>query len=273
MNQEMLTYYNETGDKEWKRLEAMWTEFFVNSAFMKRYLKPESRILDIGAGPCRYSIALAQNGHSVWIADPAASLLEQAMQRANEAGVQERILGFDVLDVRDLSKFSDASFDAVLAMGPFYHLQDTFDRKIAAREISRVVRPGGYAFLAFVPRTYIVARCLADPEYFKSIAAPSELFNFWTNGRYDTSEPGRWTGAFCGKIGEMCDLFIDAGLERCQLVSSESVTMFMNMERLAAMIKMEEPARSQFEKLILECAEEPEMSGLSIHALYIGKRI
>ena len=89
MNQEMLTYYNETGDKEWMRLERMWTEFFVNSSFMKRYLKPESRILDIGAGPGRYSIALAQNGHRVWIADPAASLIEQAKQLASEASVQE----------------------------------------------------------------------------------------------------------------------------------------------------------------------------------------
>lgn len=273
MNQQMLTYYNDSGDKEWQRLEAMWTEFFVNSTFIKRFLKPNSRILDIGAGPGRYSIALAQNGHSVWIADPAASLIDQAKQRAHEAGVLEQILGFDLLDVRDLGKFSDASFDAALAMGPFYHLQEPLDRILAAREISRVLRPGGHAFLAFVPRTYVVARCLAEPSYFKSIASPNELVNFWATGCYDSGEPGRWTGAFCGKIGEMCDLFINAGLERCQLVSSESVTMYMDMEQMASLHKMKEPARSHFETLILECAEEPEMSGLSVHALYIGKRI
>ncbi len=267
----MLTYYNNSGDKEWLRLEAMWTEFFVNSAFLKRYLKPMSRILDIGAGPGRYSIALAQNGHSVWVADPAASLIEQAKLRVAEAGVQDRILGLDVLDVRDLSKFPNASFDAVLAMGPFYHLQEPLDQSIAAREISRVLRPGGYAFLAFIPRTYIVARCLADPGYFKSIEAPAELLKFWTTGCYESSVPGRWTGVFCGRIREMCDLFMDAGLEKCQLISSESVTMYMNMERLASLNQIDALARSQIETLLIESAEEPEMSGLSFHALYIGR--
>ena len=272
MNPEMLNYYNSSGDKEWQRLEAMWIEFFVNSTFVKRYLKPESRILDIGAGPGRYSIALAQSGHNVWIADPAASLIEQAKKRVSELGVQERILGLDVLDIRDLSQFPNESFDAVLAMGPFYHLQNAGDRSIAAREISRVLRPGGYAFIAFIPRTYMVARCLADPGYFKSIATPSELLNFWKTGCYDSGEPGRWTGAYCGRVREMCDLFINAGLEKCQLISSESVTMFMNMERLASLNQIEEPARSEIENLLVECAEEPEMSGLSFHALYIGRR-
>jgi ubiquinone/menaquinone biosynthesis C-methylase UbiE len=271
-NPEMLTYYNKSGDKEWRRLETLWIEFFVNSAFMRRYLNPKSRILDIGAGPGRYSIALAKSGHSVWVADPAAALIEQAKLHVTEAGVQQHILGFDVLDVRDLGKFPNGSFDAVLAMGPFYHLQDPLDRAIAAREISRVLRPGGFAFLAFIPRTYIVARCLADPGYFKSIEAPEELLKFWTTGCYESSEPGRWTGVYCGRIREMCDLFMDAGLERCQLISSESVTMYMNMERLSSLNQIDEPARYQIETLLIETAEEPEMSGLSFHALYVGKR-
>ena len=64
MNQEMLTYYNDSGDKEWQRLESMWTDFFVNPTFMKRYLKPESRILDIGA--CgSFNSNLSSNGRVI----------------------------------------------------------------------------------------------------------------------------------------------------------------------------------------------------------------
>jgi SAM-dependent methyltransferase len=114
------------------------------------------------------------------------------------------------LDARDLSLFPDSSFDAILAMGPFYHLQDSADRVLAAREISRVLRPGGHAFLAFIPRTYIIAQCLATPDYFRSIAAPDKLAEFWKTGCYDSIESGRWTGAYCGKIGEMRNLFLES---------------------------------------------------------------
>jgi ubiquinone/menaquinone biosynthesis C-methylase UbiE len=272
LNQNMLTYYNDSGDKEWLRLESMWAEFLVNSTFIKRYLKPNSRILDIGAGPGRYSIALAQDGHNVWIADRAVSLIAQAKERVSEAGVKDRILGFNVLDARDLSLFPDSSFDAILAMGPFYHLQDSADRVLAAREISRVLRPGGHAFLAFIPRTYIIAQCLATPDYFRSIAAPDKLAEFWKTGCYDSIESGRWTGAYCGKIGEMRNLFLESGLEQCQLISSESVTMLMDMETLASTGQVSGPERDQIEKLLIEASAEPEMAGLSIHVLFIGKR-
>lgn len=39
-------------------------------------------------------------------------------------------------DARDLSRWDDCSFDAVLSLGPFYHLPDPLDRAQAARELT-----------------------------------------------------------------------------------------------------------------------------------------
>jgi SAM-dependent methyltransferase len=47
---------------------------------------------------------------------------------------------------------SDASVDAVLLLGPLYHLLECFDRVRALREARRVVRPGGPVFAAVTSR-------------------------------------------------------------------------------------------------------------------------
>ena len=52
----------------------------------------------------------------------------------------------------DLSRFTDASFDLVLVMGPLYHLVEPSDRDRAIREALRVLAPGGLLFASFITR-------------------------------------------------------------------------------------------------------------------------
>jgi len=46
----------------------------------------------------------------------------------------------------------DASADAVLLLGPLYHLVDRADRAAAIREAARILRPGGPLFAAAISR-------------------------------------------------------------------------------------------------------------------------
>jgi SAM-dependent methyltransferase len=57
----------------------------------------------------------------------------------------------EVGDARSLW-LSDASCDAVLMLGPFYHLTERDDRIRAARESHRVLKSGGYLFAATITR-------------------------------------------------------------------------------------------------------------------------
>ena len=102
-----------------------------------------ARILDIGGGPGVYAAWLASLGYEVTLIEPVARHRGQAAEHgtfAVEAG-----------DARALDA-PDASADAVLLLGPLYHLVDQDDRAQALREANRVVRPGGLIAVAFISR-------------------------------------------------------------------------------------------------------------------------
>ena len=74
-------------------------------------LEPGERVLDVGCGPGRHSIALAEAGMSVTGIDVSAGFLEVARRRAEERGVK---VSFFQQDARTMP-FAD-EFDAVMSI-------------------------------------------------------------------------------------------------------------------------------------------------------------
>ena len=147
-------YYNENAEHEWLRLETDRIEFAITTARARRVpAGAAATVLDIGGGPGRYAIELARRGYDVTLADFSSSELAIARERADEAGVALEIVE---CDARDLSRFADGSFDAVLMMGPLYHLLDAADRAKAIAEAKRVLAPGGRYFAAYIVRTAVL---------------------------------------------------------------------------------------------------------------------
>jgi S-adenosylmethionine-dependent methyltransferase len=143
--------YRSAPEREWQRMERHRTEFAVTLRALDTHLPPApARVLDCGGGPGRYAIALAQRGYEVTLFDLSPELLAMAREKAVEAGVT--LSGFEQGTATDLSRFADDSFDAVLLMGPLYHLLDECDRKQALAEAYRVVKPGGPVFATFITR-------------------------------------------------------------------------------------------------------------------------
>jgi ubiquinone/menaquinone biosynthesis C-methylase UbiE len=65
-------YYAQFGEREWDRLADPADgaiEFAINSRAIARHLPAGARVLDIGGGPGRYAIWLAERGHHVVLAD------------------------------------------------------------------------------------------------------------------------------------------------------------------------------------------------------------
>ena len=101
------------------------------------------KILEVGAGTGRYSIALAKEGFEV----DAVELTDHNLQILNSKleGMQNiRTYQGNALD---LSLFSDESFDITLVLGPMYHLYTKEDKLQALKEAVRVTRKGGYIWL------------------------------------------------------------------------------------------------------------------------------
>jgi ubiquinone/menaquinone biosynthesis C-methylase UbiE len=111
-----------------------------------------ARILDVGGGPGVYASWLAELGHDVTLIDPVARHREEAAAHGSFA-VEDG-------DARALTA-PDASADAVLMLGPLYHLVDPADRARALAEAHRVARPGGLIAAAFISRQAAIIDCSA----------------------------------------------------------------------------------------------------------------
>jgi SAM-dependent methyltransferase len=109
---------------------------------LERFVAPGARVADVGGGTGRYAEWLAGRGCDVELVDPVGLHVERARGRGVSARVGE---------ARSLP-FADASFDAVLLLGPLYHLGERADRLDALREAVRVCRPGGVVATAAISR-------------------------------------------------------------------------------------------------------------------------
>jgi ubiquinone/menaquinone biosynthesis C-methylase UbiE len=128
----------------------------TNAAFLLPLLKPGMRLLDAGCGPGSITLGLAAAvapGEVTGI-DLSAESVRTAQDAAAAAGATN--VRFEQASIYALP-FADGTFDVAFAHAVFQHLEAPAE---AARELGRVVRPGGMV-------------ALADADYGGSIIAPA----------------------------------------------------------------------------------------------------
>ena len=113
--------------------------------------QPPIRIIDIGAGTGRYSVALAAEGYDV----TAVELVKYNLGILKSKGANVKAYQGNALK---LKRFPDNSFDLTLLFGPMYHLHSDADQVQALSEAKRVTRPGGIIMVAYVMNDYSVIK-------------------------------------------------------------------------------------------------------------------
>jgi len=104
-------------------------ELIRTQALLERLLPaPPAAIADVGGGAGIHAAPLAARGYEVHLVDPVAGHVAQA----SALGLASALVG----DARELP-FEDERFDAVLLLGPLYHLHERADRLAALAEARR----------------------------------------------------------------------------------------------------------------------------------------
>jgi ubiquinone/menaquinone biosynthesis C-methylase UbiE len=141
----MRDFYNELGDAEWSRLEDTprgRVSFEVHRRFLFRFVEPGSRVLEIGAGPGRFTMEIAALGATVVVTDISPVQLELNQVRVGSSTFEGSVESRELLDVCDTTRFDDGEFDAVVAYGgPLSYAFEKVD--VALEGLLRITRPGG----------------------------------------------------------------------------------------------------------------------------------
>jgi ubiquinone/menaquinone biosynthesis C-methylase UbiE len=237
-------------------------EFLRTMEILARYLPPPpARILDVGGGPGRYALALGEAGYEVELIDA----VELHIQQARSSGVEHASVG----DARQL-ELPDGSFDAVLLLGPLYHLTARAERIVAWSEAARVVRRGGMVAGAAISRFASLLDSLnlgflAEPGF--EALVDEDL----RSGQHRNPERReRWfTTAYLHHPDELLPEMIEAGLDPLQVVAVEGPAQ--NMTESLSMW-LDDPRRT---RLLLDAIarveSEPSMLGSTGHLLAIGR--
>jgi ubiquinone/menaquinone biosynthesis C-methylase UbiE len=257
-------YYDTNAAREWERLERHRMEYALTQRTLQTYLPiSPARILDIGGGPGRYAIELARQGHHVTLLDMAAGNLSLARERAASAGVE--IADYWQGNAMQLDRAEDSRFDAVLLLGPLYHLQEAHERDAALNEANRVLRPGGILFAAIITRyAPILDSARRNPSaLLENADAIAELL---ATGRFDGSP--RFTHAYGMAVAEFAPLMAAHGFQQHLLLSCEGITG-MAEEQVDTLAGANWDA---WVDLNYQLGQDPSVFGTAFHLLYVGSR-
>jgi ubiquinone/menaquinone biosynthesis C-methylase UbiE len=143
--QRIAGFFDAYGEREWDRLApdakpAERVNFEVHRRLLAEAVRPGDSVLEVGAGPGRFTLELARLGARIRAADISPRQLE--LHREKTAEIEGAVEGRDLADVVDLSRYADGEFDcAVCIGGPVSYVRERADDAIA--ELARVTRPGG----------------------------------------------------------------------------------------------------------------------------------
>ena len=257
--QEMLEDYYKRYDED-SRLERSrhgQLEFLTTMHYIHKYAGKGSKVLEVGAGTGRYSVALAKEGMDVTAVELTDSNLE--ILKKNGAGLEKlHAMQGDAVDLKDLK---DDTFDVTLVLGPFYHLYEKDELDKAIKEAIRVTKKDGKIFFAFISIYAIM-----HMNYFQGNWAVGEEENYTEDYKVKHFKEQRFTGF---DVEEFEDLFKDKAVDYIGTVGTDGVIGALE-ER--SDFSIPDKDFDAFFKWHLAFCEKRELIASNCHILYICKK-
>lgn len=236
---------------------------------LARYLPaPPAVVLDVGGASGAYALPLARRGYEVHLIDPWPGHVDEAA-RASAAVPESPLASAQLGDARQLPA-ADGSVDAVLLLGPLYHLVERGDRSAALAEAFRVLRPGGVLIAAAISRfasTYdgIRSGLVADP-YFEGLVE-GVLADGVHRNLDPVAHPQFFTLAYFHRPEELREELQAADFSAIDVVAVEGPASFQDGLDLA-----NDGKRAAVLRAIERVEREPSLLGASSHLMGVGIR-
>ena len=252
------SFYNEIDeDGRLDRSRHGQMEYFTTMEYIHRFAQTGAKVLEIGAGTGRYSIALAKEGYEVTAVELVEHNLEVLKKNSSDLKNLQAYQG----DALDLGRFADGEFDVTLVFGPIYHLYDKKDVHKALDEAIRVTKEDGVIFVAFLS----VYAILFD-NYLNGSLVEGIKENFTENYQVKHFEEQLFTGY---DIVEFEELFAEKDVETLALAAVDSVLELAEGRKDFAMSDEEFEV---FVKYHLATCEKRELLGCSSHLIYVCRK-
>lgn len=230
-------------------------EFRTSMKYIHDYLKDGDRILDIGAGTGRYSVALANEGYDV----DAIELVKYNLgmlkaKKSNVKAYQGSAL--------DLSRYDDETFDVTLLFGPMYHLFTREDKIKALSEAKRVTKTNGIIFVAYVMNDYSVLVHGFRDGYIKESVAKGKI-----DQDFHTQTTIEDLYSYV-RIEDIDSFNQELNLQRIKIIAADGPADYMR----PVLNQMDDETFELFMQYHFSTCERADMLGASSHTLDILKK-
>jgi ubiquinone/menaquinone biosynthesis C-methylase UbiE len=265
----IVSFYGDADEAS--RLRQGWfqLEHARTQEILLRHLPPApATIIDAGGGAGIYACWLAAQGYQVHLTDPVQKHVEQARAASALQG-ENPLASAGVGDARSIPQ-PDNSADAILLLGPLYHLVEKEDRLACLREAHRILRPGGLVFGAGISHFASLLDSLTH-GFFDDPAFAPILDRDLEDGQHrnPTSNPVYFTDAFFHRPGELSRELIAARFHVQEVLPVEGPGWLAHdFERLWN----DAVQRERLLAVVRKMEREPSVLGASSHILAIGRK-
>ncbi len=241
-------------------------ELAITTRYLNKWIPDGATVADVGVGVGHYAELLARRGCWLYLIDISEKLLEAACARLKQLKLYKQVIGVYQASATDLNCLDTEGLDALLFLGPLYHLCMVEERQQAIREAYRVLKrdalllAAGINRLAYFREQYrsIPQQVLTRKEFHQQLLQ---------NGNVDPIHVPPLGYAHLTTCQELRQL-LKAKFQEVTLTGVES---FASPWPEA----IKELASEEIEAwldLIEETGRTPEGLGMSDHFLYIGRK-
>lgn len=249
------TQYEEDGRLE--RSAHGRLEYAVTMDYIHRYADKSSKILEVGAGTGRYSVALAKEGMDVTAVELVEKNLEVLRDHSKDMANIKSFRG----DATKLDEFEDDTFDITLVLGPLYHLYEKDEVDKAIDEAIRATKPGGIMMFAFIS-----VYAIMYSNYFYGNWAEGQEENFTDDYKFRHFKEQLFTGYDVTEFEHLFD-----GKNVTYITTTGVDGLLEPIEHRADFALSDEDFKKHFE-WYLHFSEKRELLGNTNHLLYICRK-